>query len=171
MPSGFQLDATTLTTKQNNKWILPTCWADIIYPVGSIYMNVNNTNPKLLFGGEWTQLKGKFLVGVDSSDTDFNTSGKTGGSKKHSHTYGVQYNGYWGSLIGTDEEQIRLYDGKTQQFIESTYTETSSYQDGNSSLTNSKKTIQSSVYETKTNTTDESTLPPYMTVYMWKRTA
>lgn len=171
MPSGFQLDATTLTTKQNNKWILPTCWADIIYPVGSIYMNVNNTNPKLLFGGEWTQLKGKFLVGVDSSDTDFNTSGKTGGSKKHSHTYGVQYNGYWGSLIGTDEEQVRLYDGKTQQFIESTYTETSSYQDGNSSLTNSKKTIQSSVYETKTNTTEESTLPPYMTVYMWKRTA
>ena len=171
MPSGFQLDATTLTTKQNNKWILPTCWADIIYPVGSIYMNVNNTNPKLLFGGEWTQLKGKFLVGVDSSDTDFNTSEKTGGSKKHSHTYGVQYNGYWGSLIGTDEEQIRLYDGKTQQFIKSTYTETSSYQDGNSSLTNSKKTIQSSVYETKTNTTEESTLPPYMTVYMWKRTA
>ncbi len=141
-----------------------------IFPVGFICISAVNENPSKYFVGTWKSIgEGKTLIGVDPSDTDFNTSEKTGGSKKHSHTYGVQYNGYWGSLIGTDEEQVRLYDGKTQQFIESTYTETSSYQDGNSSLTNSKKTIQSSVYETKTNTTEESTLPPYITVYFWKR--
>lgn len=171
MPWGFQLDATTLTTKQNNKWILPTCWADIIYPVGSIYMNVHNTNPSLLFGGTWEQIKGKFLVGVDSSDADFNTSEKTGGSKKHSHTYGVHYNAYWGALFATDTELIKLYDGKTQQFIDSTNMLTTATQTGNSSVTNSEKTIELSTFESKTNTTEESTLPPYMTVYMWKRTA
>lgn len=31
-----------------------------IYPVGSIYMNVNSTNPGSLFGGVWEQLKDRF---------------------------------------------------------------------------------------------------------------
>lgn len=171
MPSGFQLDATTLTTKQNNKWILPTCWADIIYPVGSIYMNVNNTNPSLLFGGTWEQIRGKFLVGVDSSDTDFNTSGKTGGTKNHSHIYGVQYNGYYGALYSKDQRLIRLYNGETDAFVESYYTQNSSSETGNNGVQQtSGSTFDTSVYETKTPTTKTSNLPPYMTVYMWKRT-
>ncbi len=33
---------------------------DLIYPVGSIYMSVNNVNPEMLFGGEWEQIKDKF---------------------------------------------------------------------------------------------------------------
>ena len=44
-------------------------------------------------------------------------------------------------------------------------------QTGNSGVTNSEKTLELSTFESKTNTTEESTLPPYMTVYMWKRTA
>ena len=172
MPSGFQLDATTLTTKQNNKWILPTCWADIIYPVGSIYMNVNNTNPSLLFGGTWEQIKGKFLVGVDSSDTDFNTSGKTGGTKNHSHIYGIQYNGFYGALYAEDKRLIRLYNGETNSFVESYNTSTSSSETGNNGVQQtSGSTFNSAMYETKTPTTKTSNLPPYMTVYMWKRTA
>lgn len=172
MPSGFQLDATTLTAKQNNKWILPTCWADIIYPVGSIYMNVNNTNPSLLFGGTWEQIKGKFLVGIDSSDTDFNTSGKTGGTKNHSHIYGVQYNGYYGALYAEDKRLIRLYNGETDAFVESYYTLNSSSETGNNGVQQTGgSTFDTSVYETKTPTTKTSNLPPYMTVYMWKRTA
>lgn len=172
MPWGFQLDATTLTTKQNNKWILPTCWADIIYPVGSIYMNINNTNPSLLFGGTWEQIKGKFLVGVDSSDTDFNTSGKTGGTKNHSHIYGVQYNGYYGALYAEDQRLIRLYNGETDAFVESYYTLNSSSETGNNGVQQTGgSTFDTAVYETKTPTTKTSNLPPYMTVYMWKRTA
>lgn len=59
------------------------------YPVGSIYLSVNNTNPSKWFGGTWEQIaKGRTLVGVDTNDTDFNTVKKTGGSKnlqKHKH--------------------------------------------------------------------------------------
>lgn len=76
------LDATTMATKQNNTWKIATCWADIIYPVGSIYMNINPTNPKLLFGGTWVRFgKGRVPVSVDEDDTDFNKAGKMSGSK------------------------------------------------------------------------------------------
>ena len=62
-----------------------------IYPVGSIYMSVNSTNPGSLFGGTWIAWgSGRVPVGVNSSDGDFNTAEKTGGAKSvslaHSHT-------------------------------------------------------------------------------------
>lgn len=62
------------------------------YPVGSIYLSVNDTNPSKWFGGTWEQIaKGRTLVGVDTSQTEFNTVKKTGGSKylqAHSHGFG-----------------------------------------------------------------------------------
>ena len=60
---------------------------NIVYPVGSIYMSVNNTNPSLLFGGTWEQIEDTFLI---ASGTNY-TSGTTGGSAdsvvvSHNHT-------------------------------------------------------------------------------------
>ena len=58
-----------------------------IYPVGSIYIGVNNTNPSTLFGGTWTAFgTGKTLVGVDTSQTEFDTVEETGGAKTKSYT-------------------------------------------------------------------------------------
>ena len=65
-----------------------------IYPVGSVYINAaNSTNPSTLLGfGTWTEFGvGKVLVGLDSSDSLFDTLEETGGSKdatlvSHSHT-------------------------------------------------------------------------------------
>ncbi len=52
------------------------------YPVGSIYLSINDTNPSKWFGGTWEQIaKGRTLVGVDTSQTEFNTVKKTGGEK------------------------------------------------------------------------------------------
>lgn len=55
-----------------------------IYPVGSIYLSVNSLNPGTLFGGTWTQITDKFLIGASSS-YPVNTSG---GTTVHSHTTG-----------------------------------------------------------------------------------
>ena len=68
-----------------------------IFPVGAIYISLKDTNPSKFFAGTWEQIKGKFLVGVDSSDTDFKTSGKTGGTKDSllqyvTSGYGMQIN-------------------------------------------------------------------------------
>ena len=53
-----------------------------VYPVGSIYMSVTNTNPGTLFGGTWVEWgSGRVPVGVNSSDTDFDTVEEEGGTK------------------------------------------------------------------------------------------
>ena len=58
-----------------------------IYPVGSIYISAVSTSPATLFGGTWVEFgKGRTLVGVDTSDTSFNTVEKTGGEKTHTLT-------------------------------------------------------------------------------------
>lgn len=40
---------------------------DLIYPVGAVYISMNNTSPATLFGGSWTKVEGKFLLGASSS--------------------------------------------------------------------------------------------------------
>ena len=60
-----------------------------IYPVGSIYISAVSTSPATLFGGTWVEFgKGRTLVGVDTSDTSFNTVEKTDGSKTHTIAVG-----------------------------------------------------------------------------------
>ena len=60
---------------------------DYIYPIGSIYMSVNSTNPGTIFGGTWERFaNGQVLVGVDTQETEFNTVQKTGGKKTHTVT-------------------------------------------------------------------------------------
>lgn len=60
------------------------------FEIGDLFFTTNNTNPRNRFGGTWElYAKGKTIVGIDPDDTDFNTIGKTGGSKylqKHTHT-------------------------------------------------------------------------------------
>lgn len=51
-----------------------------LYPVGSIYMNVNNIEPSAIFGGSWERMpSGRMLV---NSGDDFNL-GQVGGEKEH----------------------------------------------------------------------------------------
>lgn len=70
-------------TDRDTKWVTPISLLDV-YPVGSIYMSVNNVNPSTLFGGTW-QLwgSGRVPVGVDTSNSNFNTVEKTGGEETH----------------------------------------------------------------------------------------
>lgn len=51
-----------------------------VYPIGSLYFNINNINPTAYFGGTWELYsQGQVLIGVDPDDTDFNEAGKMGG--------------------------------------------------------------------------------------------
>lgn len=59
-----------------------------IYPVGSIYISTLATNPASYLGvGTWEAWgNGRVIVGVNSNDSDFNTVEKTGGAKSNSYT-------------------------------------------------------------------------------------
>ena len=71
---------------------------DQVYPVGSIYMSVNYTNPSTLFGGTWSRIEGRFLLGAGTSDGTYKL-GRTGGEATHSlttsempmHTHGAHF--------------------------------------------------------------------------------
>lgn len=52
---------------------------DLIYPVGAVYISMNNTSPATLFGGSWTKVEGKFLLGTSSTYP----TGSSGGEETH----------------------------------------------------------------------------------------
>lgn len=57
---------------------------NLVYPVGSLYLSTNSTDPSTLFGGTWEAFaKGKTLVGIDSDQVEFDTVEKSGGEKSH----------------------------------------------------------------------------------------
>lgn len=86
-----------------------------VYPVGSIYMATNNTDPSILFGGTWESWgNGRVPVGVDTSQTEFSTVELTGGSKEiQSHDHSFTPSGSIGNTtakgsISSDKQNVFL---------------------------------------------------------------
>jgi len=128
-----------------------------VYPVGSIYMSVTDTNPNVVLGGTWEQIKDKFLL--CSGDTYAN--GSTGGATTHTH--GLS-NGY--ALINPSANVAAIY-GKIKTV--------SNWKD-NFKSTISGKAASFSGDNTRGiglggTSNSASSLPPYIAVYVWKRTA
>lgn len=137
------------------KGLINDIWKTI-YPVGSIYMSVNNTDPGTLFGGTWEAWgTGRVPVGVDSGDSDFSTSEKIGGEKTNTHNHYT--------LSGNDDNM--LYVGSTQHAVRS---RVSTLKRGTISFTSYGEgpSREDSTYDESINI-----LQPYVTCYMWKRTA
>lgn len=142
-------------TDRDTKWVTPISLLDV-YPVGSIYMSVNNVNPSTLFGGTW-QLwgAGRVPVGVDTRQTEFNTVEKTGGEKTHkltvqelaSHPHGFQ----GGSALFTQKDQGVKGLGSGGYWVE-----------GVGAIPNTSNAGGDQPH---------NNLQPYITCYMWKRTA
>lgn len=71
-----------------------------IYPVGSIYTSVSDTDPATLFGGTWQAFgAGRVLVGRDGADTDFDAAEETGGSKTATPSGDVSQPTFTGSAL------------------------------------------------------------------------
>lgn len=86
LTSGTDFGSSLPSSLQSNQLFFQTLGSnyilDNVYPVGSIYMSVNSTNPKNLFGGTWEQIQGRFLFGMNSSYP----AGSTGGEITHKLT-------------------------------------------------------------------------------------
>ena len=124
---------------------------DDIYPVGSIYMSVNSTNPRTLFGGTWTQLKDRFLLGAGSTYTN----GSTGGEASHtltvnempSHSHAQYVTVGSGGSLSANCDYDSYVSGKARKSSQNVSTDPAG--GGNS----------------------HNNMPPYLVVYMWQRTS
>ena len=153
------------------------------WPIGSIYISVTNTNPSTYFGGTWQRFgQGKCIVGVNESETEFNTVQKTGGAKtvglsianipSHNHGLTINTTSLTGSL------KAMAYVNHTGSGIFSTAKDTANKNGGSSGTTfggttytlNASHNHSGSVGYTGSGTAHNN-LQPYITVYMWRRTA
>lgn len=125
---------------------------DIIYPVGSIYMSVNSTNPKNLFGGTWVAWgTGRVPVGIDTSQTEFASVEKTGGEKTHTLT------------IDEIPAHMHSADGWVGSGAGAYFFATNN---------NTGKIYEDSINVKATGGNQpHNNIQPYITCYMWKRTA
>ena len=116
-----------------------------IYPVGSIYMSVSNTNPSTLFAGTtWTQLKDRFLLGAG----DTYSGGSTGGEATHTLTINEIPSHSHSGVVTPSVRGVNPNGGDW---------ELNWY---NNSSTNNAGGGQA-----------HNNMPPYLVVYMFKRTA
>lgn len=152
-----------------------TTLIDKIYPVGSIYMSVNNVSPATFIGGTWVAWgSGKVPVGVDSNDTDFDTAEETGGGKTHRHDFKVGTAAFYGSAIcgeNSDWEHWGAWSYAQNKYAKSYGFENQYSTNRNSALQTSLTAASEQTRYTVGDTDTGSSLQPYITCYMWKRTA
>ena len=119
---------------------------NVVYPVGSIYMSVNSASPADLFGGTWEQIQGRFLLGASSSYA----AGSIGGEASHTLTIDdlppqdsiAQVNQTGATVAGNTIGTVAA--GNWGMYVKQ------DVQTGQTALDN---------------------MPPYLSVYVWKRTA
>ena len=147
IPAGGE-EGQVLSRNENGE----ASWVDLdllnkIYPVGSIYMSANSVNPSELFGGTWEQIKDKFLLSAGSTYV----AGNTGGEATHTLT--------------TSEMPKHKHEAFDYMI--------------SASSTGGGYNVPTTTPATPTNLgTNEAgggvahnNMPPYLVVYIWKRTA
>ncbi len=151
-----------------------------LYPVGSVYTNAtNSTNPGTLLGfGTWSAFgAGRVPVGFDSGNALFDTAEETGGSAdavtvSHSHTA-------TSTVTDSGHSHTPSSNGNTTGFQSGggyVYNVARQALDGGPDTTMKTSTQTTGVtVATSISTTGSSgtnaNYQPYITVYMWKRTA
>ena len=147
------------TLKVNNKNIF-----DLIYPVGSFYISAKSTNPATLFGGTWEQIQGRFLLGRSSSYP----VGSMGGEATHTLTENEMpsHKGHLSSGIsGGAPYEKGNYKGYLNSDIMTPYSDIG--RGWNVYAGNEMHPASEAVGGGQAH----NNMPPYLSVYIWKRTA
>lgn len=129
----------------------------LMHRVGDIIFSTSDENPSTIYGGTWVAWgKGQVPVGVDTSDSDFNTVEKTGGEKEHTLT-----------VDEMPSHKHDIYGGNTA----TTNILTTSNDNGWITLLGGMAYKNDGTMTTVGNDEPHNNLQPYITCYMWKRTA
>lgn len=147
----------TAVRNSNFEYIIKEFWSKI-YPVGSIYISAASTSPSTLFGGTWERIKDRFLLAAGNSFT----AGTTGGEYEHTLTvdempgHSHYQKRFWGESGGV--EGIKAYSHGAE------FRKDKAHQYQNES------TIDEATLNTG-GSRPHNNMPPYLAVYVWKRTA
>lgn len=133
------------------------------WPIGSIYIGATPTSPTTLFGGTWSRFgAGRVLVSQNSADVEFDTAEEVGGSKTHTltpaqmpnHAHAITNSATGAAaIVGNDSTVVPLGSGGTAGIFAVT-------QPAGTALAASAG-----------GGAPHPILPPYIVVYMWRRTA
>lgn len=132
--------------------IIDTSLFNAVYPVGSIYMTVNPVSPASLFGGTWEPIYDRFLLAAGGNYP----AGATGGEATHVltieempwHDHAIMAG--WGETLDNTVDSYRF-----QKWGSSGY-------GAKTGLLGAQGSGGSQAH---------NNMPPYLAVYMWKRTA
>lgn len=148
---GTNLNATTVGDEMETIKSSISALLDLFYPVGTIYESTNsNFNPNTTWGGTWSKIEGRFLLGSSQSYS----IGSTGGESEHTLTI----------------DEMPSHNHKSSDWA--AIVTTINRAQGDASFNG----ILSTLTETRTSTSTGSdqahnNMPPYQVVNIWKRTA
>lgn len=161
---------------------------DKIYPVGSLYLSVTNTNPGTLFGGTWISWgAGRVPLAIgNNGETNYTSPEQTGGSENsvaththeqnaHNHTQDAHHHNLR-STNSYSQDVIGYGYGAESQGVGGTKTNASVYwyekdRSNNVLVSDSQPYIHSTTAVNKDTGVSGGNRMPFITCYMWKRTA
>lgn len=142
---------------------------DLVYPVGSVYISTVATDPAVLFGGGWQAIEDRFLLAAGNAYTALSTGGESSHTltveemPAHRHTITVNGDGQHShyienySVIASSGSGVMESWGSGSGVSRSIYTDADGY---HSHTASASLTGGGAAFDL---------LPPYLTVYMWKR--
>lgn len=131
---------------------------NLVYPVGSIYMSANATSPASFIGGSWERIQGRFLLAASSSYT----AGSTGGEATHTLTESEIAAHVHDDILAGGQRLSRGNGSYGSSTSDSVY---GPWWGGGFSAAYYAQTSSAGGGQPHNN------MPPYLAVYIWKRTA
>jgi hypothetical protein len=169
VPRKYKDSSALVSTNSNRVDLIKAEMLRCVYPVGSIYMSVVNNSPATFLGGTWAVWgTGRVAVAVNTGDSNFNTVEKTGGASTVALSTSQMPSHY--HYLTDDKDTTHLYGNPAS----------GSLNPGSFWFPNEYAIDNAFIHQNRSYTmrTDEvggnaahSNLQPYITCYMWKRTA
>lgn len=134
-----------------------------VYPVGAIYISTSSTSPATLFGGTWSRIQGKFLLAANDSAEAYN-AGKTGGEVSHTLTWNEMPK-HTHSLMSINENSNGYVapNGRNSPFV-------LNYNAGIAYSSATKGWNNELAMGEEGGNYSHNNMPPFLAVYVWKRT-
>lgn len=156
------IDADTLNGKPASDYVLK----NELYPVGSIYISMNSTDPSNYFGGVWQRIKKAFLFAADDESY---IAGGTGGEETHALT---EQEGPTHTHAGTEHQagKFMTVSSSANEFRNVSRVNVQGAESGTGAASWQWASMRwTDTVENSGEGQPHNNMPPYLVVYIWQR--